>query len=352
MPVHSHKKKCSKKSRRLSKKCYKMSRSAGKCKKGSRRHRKNSRKCCKKIASPCGRCPAGYHRSKLTGACETYVKFMQAREGQISQIQEKKDQMIMLNIQTDERKEILEERRDAVEHKIEQIESIIDEIKDTPEQGSRTLVLLEKQLSLLETQDEAVSEEIKKLEELKQKQMSQIESLQYQERKLDEEMMDEETKETVRIIYEDFKREDDQLAAQLQHAREIKDEAGKRQTEKYISEKRTDLVKERDMQIQEVRDKRREEKKLMEEEVKQILEDLNKIKEMDFYEIARREGMEIEGPPYSIAAVQKVFRKLSLIHHPDKCSSLKKEYCAEYFKTINDKKRKAIATIMKQTKMK
>lgn len=345
MPRHSHKKKCSRK-------CYKLSGSRGKCKKGSRRHRKNSRKCCYPVkhASSCYRCPVGYHRSRLTGACEAYIRTAQNKEGQLAQIQQKKEELIDSKTQIEEKKELLEDRKGLIEDKKEKLESLLFEIKDSLEEGqsSKSLVLMENQISQLEQQDKIISEEIKRLEKAEAQQLSQIETLQSQERKIDEEMKDNETKEKERIFSEEVRQREEELNLQREQAKKIADEDIRRKVEEQIQKEKESLRQEEKEQINEIREERKQEERISQQQVKDVLDDLNSLKNLNFFEIARRNGIDISGPPYSIASIERAYRRIARMHHPDKCSPVQKEYCGEYFKTILNKKNEEIAKIKKE----
>jgi len=345
MPRHSHKKKCSRK-------CYKLSSSRSKCKKGSRRHRKNSRKCCVivKPTSPCHRCPVGYHRSRLTGACEAYIRIAQTKEGQLAQIQQKKEELIDSKIQVEEKKEMLEDKKELIDDKKEKIESLIVEIKDNLEEGqsSKSLVLLEKQLSQLDQQDKIISEEIKNLEKVEEQQLSQIETLQVQERKIDEEMKDNETREKERILIEEVKQREEEIRLQQEQAKMIADQNIKRQIEEQLLEEKESLIREEKEQINEIREERKQEEKIVQQEIKDVLDELNSLKKLNFFEIARRNGIDISGPPYTISSIERAYRRIARLHHPDKCSPAQKEYCGEYFKALLNKKNEEIVKIKKE----
>jgi len=341
MPRHSHKKKSSRK-------CYKLSRPRSRCKKGSRRHKKNSRKCCSPVkSSRLHRCPVGYHRSRLTGACESYIRMTQLKEGQIAQIHQKKDELIDSKERAEEKREMLEDKRELIEDKREQIEAVISDIKDNLEVGqtSRSLVLLEKQLEQLEQQGEVISGEIKNLEKTEEQQLRQIETLQTQERKIDEEMKDEEMKEKERILREQVKQREEEIKQKEEQARMFEEENIRRQAEQQFQEEREALRREEKERVSEIREERKDEEKIAQQQVRDVLEDLSALKKLNFFEIAERNGVEISGPPYAIASIERAYRRIARMHHPDKCSPVEKEYCTDYFKLILDKKNEEIAKI-------
>ena len=85
--------------------------------------------------------------------------------------------------------------------------------------------------------------------------------------------------------------------------------------------------------------------KIAQQQVKAVLEDLSGLKNLNFFEIAERNGVEISGPPYTIMSIERAYRRIARMHHPDKCSPVEKEYCTDYFKVILDKKNEEIAKI-------